>query len=59
MEIAPGFAAVVLEVEHIDDHRQAAEAVESGVGVRWTDEDAQRALHDRVAALRELARSEG
>ena len=59
MEIAPDFAAVVLDVEHIDDHRQPAEAVDSGVGVRWTDEDARRALHDRVAALRELARSGG
>ena len=58
METAPDFAAVALDVEHIDDHRQAAEAVESGVGVRWTDEDAQRALRDRVAALRELARGE-
>ena len=58
METAPDFAAVALDVEHIDDHRQAAEAVESGVGVRWTDEDAQRALRDRVAGLRQLAQGE-
>jgi oxalate decarboxylase len=52
---APEYTAVVLDVEHIDDHRQAGETVESGVGVRWTDEAEQRALRERLAALRELA----
>jgi hypothetical protein len=41
--------------DDIEDHRQAAETVESGVGVRWTDETAQRAAGEGVAALRELA----
>jgi oxalate decarboxylase len=52
---APEYAAVVLDVEEIDDHRQSAFAVESGVGVRWTDDDEQRELRERLAALRELA----
>jgi oxalate decarboxylase len=52
---APEYAAVVLDVEHIDDHRKPGEAVESGVGVRWTDEAEERALRERLAALRDLA----
>jgi hypothetical protein len=55
MARAPEYAAVALDVEHIDDHRQGATAVTSGVGVRWTDEDQQRALGQRLAALRDLA----
>ena len=55
MARAPEYAAVALDVEHIDDHRQGAMAVDSGVGVRWTDEDQQQALRQRLAALRDLA----
>ena len=58
MTEAPGFAAVVIDVESIDDHRQSAVTVESGVGVRWSDEDAERGLLERVAALEELAAGE-
>ena len=52
---APDYAAVTVDVEHIDDHRQAAFTVESGVDRQWVDEDEQRALGARVAALKELA----
>jgi oxalate decarboxylase len=56
---APEFAAVALDVEHVDDHRLAAEVVESGVGVRWTDERQQRAVLDRLADLHDLAERAG
>jgi hypothetical protein len=49
------YAAVAVDVEHIDDHRQPAFTVESGVDRRWVDEGEQRALRARVEALRELA----
>ena len=41
--------------ETIDDHRQPAFVVESGVKRRWVDEFEQRALRKRVEALNELA----
>jgi hypothetical protein len=56
MAHAPEFAAVALEVEHIDDHRQAAMVVDAGVGTHWTDEDQRSALRERLADLRDLAR---
>jgi oxalate decarboxylase len=55
MEQAPAFAAVSIDVQHVDDHRQEQEAVDSGVGVRWRDAKAERGLHERVDALRVLA----
>ena len=55
MACAPDYAAVAVEVEHIDDHRQAAFVVEAGVDRRWVDEGEQRALRARVAALKDLA----
>jgi hypothetical protein len=58
MARAPGFAAVELEVEELDDHRQAGFVVDSSVAVRWTDEHAEHSLDERVAALRELAGGE-
>jgi oxalate decarboxylase len=51
---APEFAAVALDVEHIDDHRQPAMSVDSGVGVRWTDQDQQSALREHLAALHDV-----
>lgn len=57
MARAPDYAVVAIDVEHLDDHRQAEFAVESGIDRRWVDEDEQRALRDRVEALRELAAS--
>lgn len=55
MAQAPDYAAVAIEVEHVDDHRQAAFRVESGIDRRWVDTDEQRALRDRVGALSRLA----
>jgi mannose-6-phosphate isomerase-like protein (cupin superfamily) len=52
MAVAHDYAAVAIDVEHVDDHRQAAFVVESGAGRRWVDADEQRALGARVAALR-------
>ena len=54
MATAPDYAAVAIDVEEVDDHRQAAFAVESGIDWRWRDEDETRALGARVAALKEL-----
>jgi len=54
---AHDYAAVAIDVEHIDDHRQPAFLVESGVDRRWVDESEQRALRERVNALRALDRS--
>lgn len=58
MRGAPAYAAVVLDVEEIDDHRQPEFLVESGVGRRWVDEDEKRLLGTRVAALEEMALGE-
>ena len=57
MPAAPGWVAVALEVEEIDDHRQESLSVESGIGVEWGDEHAHEQLRDRVDALRELGRA--
>ncbi len=46
-------AAVRLDVESIQDHRQPAFAIEDGVRWRWTDADAERA----DAAVREALRA--
>jgi hypothetical protein len=55
MAAGPEYAAVAVDVEHIDDHRQPAFTVESGVARRWVDEGEQRALRARVDALKEFA----
>jgi hypothetical protein len=55
MSRAPDYAAVALDVEHIDDHRQKEFHVDSGIGRTWIDEGEQRALGERSGALRELA----
>jgi hypothetical protein len=52
---AHDYAAVAIDVEQIDDHRQAAFVVGSGAGRRWVDELEQQALRKRVEALNELA----
>ena len=54
MARAPDYAAVAIDVEHIEDHRQPEFVVDSGVGRRWIDEDEQRSLGERVQALKEL-----
>jgi hypothetical protein len=55
MADAPEYAAVALDVGHIDDHRQPAFVVESGVDRRWVDQDKRRAFGRVVGALRQLA----
>ena len=55
MATAPDYAAVAIDVHAIDDHRQPAFVVDSGVERRWVDEFEQRALRKRVEALNELA----
>jgi len=52
---APEYLGVAIAVEAIDDHRQASFRVESGVDRSWIDEGQQKALGDRVKALRNLA----
>jgi nicotinate-nucleotide pyrophosphorylase len=54
MAAAPDYAAVAIEVEEIDDHRQAEFVVEAGVDRRWLDEGARDALGERVRALTRL-----
>jgi Pyridoxamine 5'-phosphate oxidase len=55
MAAAPDYAAVAIEVEQIDDHRQVEFLVEAGVDRRWLDESERAALGERVRALTELA----
>ena len=55
MTRAPEYAAVVIDVDEIDDHRLAAVNVEHGVDVQWMNDAALRAARERVAALREIA----
>src|SRR4029077_16082625 len=57
MVVAPAFAAVAIDVENIDDHRQREFAVDSGVSLDWTNERTQRFLQEHVNALREVAAS--
>src|SRR6478752_4965349 len=56
MVVAPAFAAVAIDVDNIDDHRQREFAVESGVSLDWTNERTQRFLQEHLNALREIAR---
>ena len=55
MEHAPDYAAVAIDVDAIDDHRQAEFAVEHGVGREWIDQHEKLALGQRLVALRALA----
>lgn len=45
------YAAVAIDVEHVDDHRQPAFAVTGGVDREWTDTAEQERLGARVAQL--------
>jgi len=59
MARAPEFAAVMIDIDHLDDHRQRALIVDSGVGVRPTDQSVEQGLRERVDALSDLARGPG
>jgi hypothetical protein len=52
---APMFAAVAIDVENIDDHRQREFAVDSGVTLDWTNERTEQFLQEHLNALREVA----
>jgi hypothetical protein len=54
---APMFAAVAIDVENIDDHRQRDLAVDSGVSLDWTNERTERFVQEHLHALREVAAS--
>ena len=54
MAAAPDYAAVEIDVDDIDDHRQAEFVVEAGVDRRWLNDDARQALGQRVRALEAL-----
>ncbi len=47
----PDYVAVAIDVEHVDDHRQPAFDVDSGVGRTWLDPAEQQRLGARVDAL--------
>jgi Pyridoxamine 5'-phosphate oxidase len=57
MVVAPAFAAVAIDVENIDDHRQREFAVDSGVSLDWTNERTERFLQEHLNSLREVAAS--
>jgi len=54
---APMFAAVAIDVENIDDHRQREFVVDSGVSLDWTNERTQRFVQEHLNSLREIAAS--
>jgi hypothetical protein len=51
MEVAPDYAAVAVDVEQIDDHRQTAFLIEAGVDRQWLD------AGERDASARAFGRS--
>jgi len=51
------FAAIAIDVENIDDHRQRDLVVDSGVSLDWANERTQRFLQEHLNALREVAAS--
>ena len=55
---APMFAAVAIDVENIDDHRQRDLVVDSGVSLDWTNERTERFVQEHLNALREVAAGE-
>jgi pyridoxamine 5'-phosphate oxidase-like protein len=54
---APDYAAISIDVEQIDDHRQPAFQVQAGVDRRWVEESERDALGQRVRSLTALAAS--
>ena len=57
MVTAPTFAAIAIDVENIDDHRQRDLVVDSGVSLDWANERTQRFLQEHLNALRAVAAS--
>jgi oxalate decarboxylase len=54
---APEFAAVAIDVEAVDDHRQPGMAVDSGISLDWANEDTRRFLQGHLHALQDVAGS--
>ena len=55
---APVFAAIAIDVENIDDHRQRDLVVDSGVSLNWDNERTHRFVQEHLNALREVAACE-
>jgi hypothetical protein len=55
MNSGQDYAAIEVEVEHLDDHRQHGFEVTAGVDRRWLEESERDALGRRVAELSEIA----
>lgn len=51
MAVDPDYVAVMIDVAHVDDHRQPAFRVTAGVDRQWIDEAARAGLAARVDAL--------
>src|SRR5690242_13777618 len=51
MAADPEYDAVLIAVDHVDDHRQPAFRVTAGVDREWVDQGARAALAARVCAL--------
>jgi hypothetical protein len=51
MAADPEYDAVLIAVDHVDDHRQPTFRVTAGVDREWTDQAARAALATRVRAL--------
>jgi hypothetical protein len=54
MVVAPTFAAVAIDVENIDDHRQRDLVVDSGISLDWTNDRTQRFMQEHLNALRDV-----
>ena len=54
---APTFAAIAIDVENIDDHRQRELVIESGVSLDWANERTERFVEEHLNALRQVAAS--
>ena len=52
MSTAPDYAAIAIDVEQIDDHRQPAFQVQAGVDRHWRDETERRPRTARPIAHR-------
>jgi hypothetical protein len=54
MVTAQDYAAVAIDVERIDDHRQREFEVDAGIGRHWVDANEQHALRGRIEELHKL-----
>ncbi len=52
---APGFVAVAIEAEEIDDHRLPGRAITSGAGIDWDRASTRHLLRAQLDALVEIA----